>query len=194
MRSSSSRLPARALRRGAVVLTGAAAVSLGVLAGPASAAAANNWDAVAQCESGGNWAINTGNGYYGGLQFSSSTWAAFGGHEYASNAHLATKAQQIAVAERTLDVQGPGAWPTCGKALDPSAPGAGAAPAAAPAPLAAPAAAPTGGATYTVAAGDTLGKIAQQQGVAGGWQALYAANDQLSNPNRISVGQVLQLP
>jgi LysM repeat protein len=195
MRSSSSRLPARGLRRGAVVLTGAAAVSLGVLAGPASAAAANNWDAVAQCESGGNWAINTGNGYYGGLQFSSSTWAAFGGHEYASNAHLATKAQQIAVAERTLDVQGPGAWPTCGKALDPSAPGAGAAPAAAPAPLAAPAAAPTGGATYTVAAGDTLGKIAQQQGVAGGWQALYAANDdRLSSPHQISVGQVLQLP
>jgi len=194
MRSSSSRLPARALRRGAVVLTGAAAVSLGVLPGPAWAAAPNDWDAVAQCESGGNWAINTGNGYYGGLQFSSSTWAAFGGHEYASNAHLATKAQQIAVAERTLDVQGPGAWPTCGKALDPSAPGAGAAPAAAPAPLVAPAAAPTGGATYTVVAGDTLGKIAQQQGVAGGWQALYAANDQLSGPNRISVGQVLQLP
>ena len=194
MRSSSSRLPARALRRGAVVLTGAAAVSLGVLAGPASAAAANNWDAVAQCESGGNWGINTGNGYYGGLQFSSSTWAAFGGHEYASNAHLATKAQQIAVAERTLDVQGPGAWPTCGKALDPSAPTAGAAAAAAPAPVAAPAAAPTGGATYTVVAGDTLGKIAQQRGVAGGWQALYAANDQLSDPHRISVGQVLQLP
>ncbi len=193
--SSSSRVPARALRRGAVVLTGAAAVSLGVLTGQASAAAANDWDAVAQCESGGNWAINTGNGYYGGLQFSSSTWAAFGGHEYASNAHLATKAQQIAVAERTLDVQGPGAWPSCGKALDPAAPEAGAAPAAAPALLAAPAAAPAGGATYTVAAGDTLGKIAQQQGVAGGWQALYAANDdQLSDPNRISVGQVLQLP
>ena len=195
MRSSSSRLPARALRRGAVVLTGAAAVSLGVLTGPASAAAPNDWDAVAQCESGGNWVINTGNGYYGGLQFSPSTWAAFGGQEYASNAHLATKAQQIAVAERTLDVQGPGAWPTCGKALDPSAPAAGAAAAAAPAPLAAPAAAPTGGATYTVVAGDTLGKIAQQQGVAGGWQALYAANDgQLSDANRISVGQVLQLP
>jgi nucleoid-associated protein YgaU len=193
--SSSSRVPARALRRGAVVLTGAAAVSLGVLTGQASAAAANDWDAVAQCESSGNWAINTGNGYYGGLQFSSSTWAAFGGHEYASNAHLATKAQQIAVAERTLDVQGPGAWPSCGKALDPAAPEAGAAPAAAPALLAAPAAAPGGGATYTVAAGDTLGKIAQQQGVAGGWQALYAANDdQLSDPNRISVGQVLQLP
>ena len=194
MRSSSSpRLSARALRRGAVVLGGAAAVSLGVLAAPASAAAPNDWDAVAQCESTGNWAINTGNGYYGGLQFSASTWAAFGGHEYASNAHLATKAQQIAVAERTLDKQGPGAWPTCGKALDPSAPEAGAAPAAV-APAAAPAA-EAGGATYTVRSGDTLGRIASEQDVAGGWRALYAANDdRLSDPNRIAVGQVLQLP
>ena len=191
--SSSSRMPARALRRGAVVLGGAAAVSLGVLAAPASAASPNDWDAVAQCESSGNWAINTGNGYYGGLQFSASTWAAFGGREYASNAHLATKAQQIAVAERTLDAQGPGAWPTCGKALDPSAPEAGAAPAAS-ALVSAPAPAATGG-TYTVQAGDTLGRIASEQGVAGGWQALYAANDdQLSSPDRIAVGQVLQLP
>ena len=191
MRSSSStRTSARALRRGAVVL-GGAAVSLGVLAAPASAAAPNNWDAVAQCESSGNWAINTGNGYYGGLQFSQSTWAAFGGTEYASRADLATKAQQIAVAERTLDGQGPGAWPTCGKALNPSAPEAGAAPvvaAVAPAPAAA------GGGSYTVQAGDTLGRIATEQGVAGGWQALFAANDQLSSPHQISVGQVLQLP
>ena len=191
MRSSSStRTSARALRRGAVVLGGAAAVSLGVLAAPASAAASNNWDAVAQCESSGNWAINTGNGYYGGLQFSQSTWAAFGGTEYASRADLATKAQQIAVAERTLDVQGPGAWPTCGKGLNPSAPEAGAAPvvaAVAPAPAAA-------GGTYTVQAGDTLGRIASEQGVAGGRQALFAANDQLSSPHRIAVGQVLQLP
>ena len=191
--SSSSRMPARALRRGAVVLGGAAAVSLGVLAGPASAAGPNNWDAVAQCESGGNWAINTGNGYYGGLQFSQSTWAAFGGTEYAPRADLATKAQQIAVAERTLDAQGPGAWPSCGKALNPSAPKAGAAPAAS-ALVSAPAPAATGG-TYTVQAGDTLGRIASEQGVAGGWQALYAANDdQLSSPDRIAVGQVLQLP
>ena len=191
--SSSSRLPARALRRGAVVLTGAAAVSLGVLAAPASAAAPNDWNAVAQCESSGNWAINTGNGYYGGLQFSQSTWAAFGGTEYASRADLATKAQQIAVAERTLDAQGPGAWPSCGKALNPSAPKAGAAPAAS-ALVSAPAPAATGG-TYTVQAGDTLGRIASEQGVAGGWQALYAANDdQLSSPDRIAVGQVLQLP
>jgi resuscitation-promoting factor RpfA len=191
--SSSSRMPARALRRGAVVLGGAAAVSLGVLAAPASAAAPNNWDAVAQCESSGNWAINTGNGYYGGLQFSQSTWAAFGGTEYAPRADLATKAQQIAVAERTLDAQGRGAWPSCGKALNPSAPEAGAAPAAS-ALVSAPAPAATGG-TYTVQAGDTLGRIASEQGVAGGWQALYAANDdQLSSPDRIAVGQVLQLP
>jgi resuscitation-promoting factor RpfA len=191
--SSSSRMPARALRRGAVVLGCAAAVSLGVLAAPASAAAPNNWDAVAQCESSGNWAINTGNGYYGGLQFSQSTWAAFGGTEYAPRADLATKAQQIAVAERTLDAQGPGAWPSCGKALNPSAPEAGAAPAAS-ALVSAPAPAATGG-TYTVQAGDTLGRIASEQGVAGGWQALYAANDdQLSSPDRIAVGQVLQLP
>ena len=191
--SSSSRMPARALRRGAVVLGGAAAVSVGVLAAPVSAAAPNDWDAVARCESSGNWAINTGNGYYGGLQFSQSTWAAFGGTEYAPRADLATKAQQIAVAERTLDVQGPGAWPTCGKGLNPSAPEAGAAPAAS-ALVSAPAPAATGG-TYTVQAGDTLGRIASEQGVAGGWQALYAANDdQLSSPDRIAVGQVLQLP
>ena len=191
--SSSSRMPARALRRGAVVLGGAAAVSVGVLAAPASAAAPNDWDAVAQCESSDNWAINTGNGYYGGLQFSASTWAAFGGREYAPNAHLATKAQQIAVAERTLDAQGPGAWPSCGKALNPSAPEAGAARAAS-ALVSAPAPAATGG-TYTVQAGDTLGRIASQRGVEGGWQALYAANDdQLSSPDRIAVGQVLQLP
>ena len=71
------------------------------------------WDRVAVCESGGNWAINTGNGYYGGVQFSLSTWAAFGGNDYAYYPHHATKAQQIAIARRTLYVQGPGAWPTC---------------------------------------------------------------------------------
>jgi phage-related minor tail protein len=77
----------------------------------------HNWDAVAMCESGGNWSINTGNGYYGGLQFSQSTWDAFGGQEFAPRADLATKAEQIAVAERVLVGQGPGAWPTCGRNL-----------------------------------------------------------------------------
>jgi hypothetical protein len=69
------------------------------------------------CESGGNWSINTGNGYYGGLQFSAGTWAGFGGTEYAPRADLASKSQQIAIAERVLAVQGPGAWPTCGANL-----------------------------------------------------------------------------
>ena len=115
--SSSARVPSHVLRRGAVVLGGAAAVSLGVLAAPASAASPNDWDAVAQCESSGNWAINTGNGYYGGLQFSQSTWAAHGGTAYAPRADLATKSEQIAVAERVLAGQGPGAWPVCGRNL-----------------------------------------------------------------------------
>ncbi|WP_448628460.1 transglycosylase family protein [Geodermatophilus sp. URMC 64] len=84
---------------------------------PVPPADAHDWDAVARCESGGNWSINTGNGYYGGLQFSQSTWDAFGGAEYAARADLATKSEQIAVAERVLDVQGPGAWPTCGRNL-----------------------------------------------------------------------------
>ncbi|NEK85123.1 transglycosylase family protein [Blastococcus saxobsidens] len=79
--------------------------------------AGNDWDAVARCESGGNWSINTGNGYYGGLQFSASTWTGFGGAEFAPRADLATREQQIAVAERVLAVQGRGAWPTCGRNL-----------------------------------------------------------------------------
>ena len=69
------------------------------------------------CESGGNWSINTGNGYYGGLQFSSSTWLAFGGGAYAPRADLAAKPQQIAIAEHVLAAQGPGAWPVCGRSL-----------------------------------------------------------------------------
>ncbi|MGY1787499.1 transglycosylase family protein [Geodermatophilus sp. SYSU D00698] len=199
MRTSTS------LLRRALVTTGVAAAAIGVTAGPASAAAPNDWDAVAQCESSGNWSINTGNGYYGGLQFSQSTWAAFGGTEYAARADLATKAQQIAVAERTLDVQGPGAWPTCGKGLDPGAPAAGspaAEPAAAPAPAepdtaarAGESAAGASGGSYTVRSGDTLGTIARDQGVEGGWKALWSANSgTVSDPDVIHVGQVLQLP
>lgn len=84
---------------------------------PAPAPSGRDWDAVAQCESGGNWSINTGNGYYGGLQFSASTWTSFGGGQYAPRADLATKEQQIAIAEKVLAVQGKGAWPTCGRNL-----------------------------------------------------------------------------
>ncbi|MEU8221858.1 transglycosylase family protein [Kribbella sp. NPDC048915] len=74
------------------------------------------WDRIAECESGGNWSINTGNGYYGGLQFDHGTWAAYGGTAYAYNAHQASKAQQIAIAEKVrADRGGYGAWPVCGK-------------------------------------------------------------------------------
>ncbi|WP_132993120.1 transglycosylase family protein [Gordonia zhaorongruii] len=85
--------------------------------GQASAATDAEWNAVAQCESGGDWSINTGNGYQGGLQFSSSTWSAHGGDQYAPSADQATREQQIAVAERVLANQGKGAWPVCGTGL-----------------------------------------------------------------------------
>jgi LysM repeat protein len=107
---------ARRALSGSAVVAGAAAVGLGVLTTPASAST-HNWSGVAQCESGGNWAINTGNGYYGGLQFSSGTWAANGGTGYAARADLASASQQIAVAERVLQTQGVGAWPVCGARL-----------------------------------------------------------------------------
>ncbi|MFB6812921.1 transglycosylase family protein, partial [Streptomyces sp. NPDC056387] len=82
----------------------------------AGAASVSTWDKVANCESSGNWSINTGNGYYGGLQFSASTWNAFGGGAYASRADLATKQQQILIGEKVLAAQGQGAWPSCGPA------------------------------------------------------------------------------
>jgi cell wall-associated NlpC family hydrolase len=85
-----------------------------VAAQDAPAASLSTWDRVAACESSGNWAINTGNGFYGGLQFTQSTWAAFGGTKIAPRADLASKNDQIRVAEKVLAVQGPGAWPVCG--------------------------------------------------------------------------------
>lgn len=87
-----------------------------VLFGPAEAASADsgvNWDAIAKCESGGNWSINTGNGYHGGLQFKPGTWNAYGGRSFAARADLATRDQQIAVAERVLGKQGIRAWGAC---------------------------------------------------------------------------------
>lgn len=97
--------------------TGAVAVLPLVASGQAHAATASQWDAVAHCESTNNWHINTGNGFYGGLQFTTSTWAAYGGLAYAARADLATKAQQIAIAEKVLAGQGKGAWPVCGTGL-----------------------------------------------------------------------------
>lgn len=95
-------------------MTGAIMGTAGVaLAGNASAAPDSDWDRLAQCEAGGNWGINTGNGFQGGLQFSPSTWKAHGGGEYAATANQATREQQIAVAEKVLASQGWGAWPSC---------------------------------------------------------------------------------
>ncbi|MFE2277296.1 transglycosylase family protein [Streptomyces sp. NPDC059454] len=112
------RRPSKATRAIAVAGVASAAVAAPLMAaGSASAATASEWDAVAQCESGGNWSINTGNGYYGGLQFSASTWAAYGGTQYAATADQAGKAQQIEIAEKVLAGQGKGAWPVCGTGL-----------------------------------------------------------------------------
>ncbi|MFB7616365.1 transglycosylase family protein [Kitasatospora sp. NPDC056181] len=100
----------------AIAVAGVAGVGLAMpilTATGASAAPVSTWDAVAQCESGGNWSINTGNGFYGGLQFTSSTWKAYGGTSYAPQANQASKGQQISVAEKVLASQGPGAWPVC---------------------------------------------------------------------------------
>ena len=86
-------------------------VAMTLSSATASADSGVNWDAIAECESGGNWAANTGNGFYGGLQFKPATWAAHGGIGSPANA---TREQQIMVAERVLAKQGIGAWPTCG--------------------------------------------------------------------------------
>ena len=108
----------RGLSRSAVAVAGGAVVASGMIAATTtSASAATGWDEVAACESGGDWSINTGNGYYGGLQFSQQTWEGYGGTEYAATADQASKSQQIAIGERVLEGQGAGAWPNCGGPL-----------------------------------------------------------------------------
>ncbi|KZO58458.1 transglycosylase family protein [Dietzia cinnamea] len=102
---------------GAMFAGGVAAAGVSLAAPAAHAAPASSWDQVAQCESGGNWQINTGNGYYGGLQFSAQTWSGYGGGEYAATADQATREQQIDIGERVLAGQGAGAWPNCGGPL-----------------------------------------------------------------------------
>lgn len=225
----------------------------------ASAVDGATWDALAQCESGGNWSINTGNGFYGGLQFTQQSWNGVG---MSGSPATASRAQQIEAGERLLAIQGWGAWPACSAKLGlygktgaaptyteptttvaaqsqtqqtytapaaqaaPAAPAAQAAPAAAPAapaaqaapaaveapaaapaapaveapaaaaPAAAPVAAPKAAAgTYTVVPGDSLSLIAAKLGVAGGYQAIAAANtDIIYNVDLIFPGQVLTIP
>jgi len=228
--------------------TAAALAIGGVAAATMSMPAANavdgaTWDALAQCESGGNWSINTGNGFYGGLQFTQQSWNGVGMSGSPMNA---SREQQIEAAERLLAQQGWGAWPACSAKLGlygktgaaptyteptttvaaqsqtqqtytapaaqaaPAAPAAQAAPVAAPAapaveapaaPVAAPAveapaAAPKAVAgTYTVVPGDSLSLIAAKLGVAGGYQAIAAANtDIIYNVDLIFPGQVLTIP
>ena len=103
----------RSPRVAAATVGAAAAVAMPVIgmSSPASAADDSTWDRLAQCESGGDWSINTGNGYYGGLQFTMGTWRSNGG---SGSPHHASRAEQIRVAENVLRTQGIGAWPSCG--------------------------------------------------------------------------------
>ena len=211
--------PSRVSPLCAVLTAGSVGIVLPFLnTGAAQAAPVDTWDKVAACESGGNWRINTGNGYYGGLQFSQHTWAAYGGTRYAPRADLATKGQQIAVAEAVLRGQGPGAWPVCsvrGRLSRSGPPAAGAAnrgAARSAKPLAkqhhpkrtvkpsgkhSPGrAAGSGSGSYAVRSGDTLSRIATRSSVSGGWKALYHANRNTigANPHLIHPGQRLALP
>ncbi|MGC4892658.1 transglycosylase family protein [Micromonospora sp. DT31] len=197
------------------VLT-SAAVGAAALLGPAvPASAAVNWDAVARCESGGNWKINTGNGYYGGLQFSRATWNGYGGQKYAARADLASRSEQIAVAEKVLRGQGIGAWPVCGKKggsakkstsatrSDRAATTKNAISVRSATRRTAPERAMTkvapqrspGAGTYVVRSGDTLSEIAVAQRVDGGWHALHERNRAVvgDDPGLIFPGQRLRL-
>ncbi|MFF7182266.1 transglycosylase family protein [Streptomyces sp. NPDC008121] len=142
---------------------------------PASAASCAEdqwpWGCVAECESGGRWNTNTGNGFYGGLQFRQSTWVEFGGLRHAARADLATRQQQITVAEDVLRIQGWNAWPVCSRRYGLS------------------------GRAHVVQPGDTLSSIARRFGISGGWKALYEANRTLigADPNRIVTGTMLKI-
>ncbi len=215
------RKPSATRRRVARVAVSGVALGapVALLSTPAQAASASQWDAVAQCESGGNWAISTGNGFYGGLQFTLSTWQAFGG---SGNPAAASKAEQIRVAENVLAGQGKGAWPVCGVGLGAASVSSSPAPqVAAQAPAPAPAAKQqtlavpqpqqelahtypqpvqavpqiaASAVTYTVKSGDTMAKIAQANNVQGGYQALFERNrDVVENVNLIFPGEQLRL-
>ena len=250
------------IRRTAAALAIGGAVAATMSMPAANAVDGATWDALAQCESGGNWSINTGNGFYGGLQFTQQSWNGVG---MSGSPVTASRAQQIEAGERLLAIQGWGAWPACSAKLGlygktgaaptytepttvaaqsqtqqtytapaaqaapaapaaqaaPAAPAAQAAPAAVEAPAApvapaapaveapaAPAAAPAveapaapvaapkaAAGTYTVVPGDSLSLIAAKLGVAGGYQAIAAANtDIIYNVDLIFPGQVLTIP
>ncbi|MGW1010315.1 transglycosylase family protein [Streptomyces termitum] len=207
--------PSRINRASLTVTAGGAGLALPLVgAGAAQAASLDVWEKVAGCESSSNWQINTGNGYFGGLQFTQSTWEAHGGREFAPRADLASKDQQIAVAERVLKGQGPGAWPACGPRAGlarggpapetgpsggndvqaASLPAQRALPQGAP-HRAGPTTVPTVREMYTVTPGDSLSAIARDERVGGGWQRLYEINRKVvgGDPDLIHPGQRLTL-
>jgi len=190
-KASASRMIARVVVAGAAI-----GAPLAIATAPAQADPVN-WDAVAQCESGGNWGINTGNGYYGGLQFNQGTWEANGGSGNPANA---SREEQIRVAENVLASQGIGAWPVCGKKAGAAGGGGSAPQQSAPsqeapqqsAPVTPPLTANNPNGDYTIVPGDTLTKIATQLQTPGGWQTIYEKNKQfIGDPNLIIPGQVI---
>ncbi|ALO12651.1 Putative secreted protein [Streptomyces venezuelae] len=211
--------PSRINRASLTVTAGGAGMALPLIgAGAVQAASLDVWEKVAACESSSSWHINTGNGYFGGLQFSQSTWESYGGTHYAPRADLASKDQQIAIAERVLKGQGPGAWPSCGPraGLDrggdapdtttQSPATKGNAPRTASVPgqrvlpeqatrRADPTTVPTVREMYTVTPGDSLSKIAREERVQGGWKRLYESNRPVvgDDPDLIHPGQRLTL-
>ncbi|CAL9381921.1 hypothetical protein SUDANB99_01067 [Streptomyces sp. enrichment culture] len=162
-------LPQGAAARAAVPATAPAAVPA---ATSADCPGDWPWGCIALCESSGRWDANTGNGFYGGLQFKQSTWEEFGGLEYARRADLATRAQQITVAQEVLRWQGWKAWPTCSRRYGLS------------------------GRYHTVEPGDSLSAMARRFRVAGGWRAVYEANRDVvgPDPDVIRPGQLLAIP
>ena len=201
--------PNRINRASLTVTVGGAGMAIPLIGtGVANAADVDTWNKVAACESTNNWQINTGNGYYGGLQFTQSTWEAYGGRAYAARADLATKDQQIVVAEKVLKGQGPGAWPTCsvragltqgGDTPDINPSGKSAQTTKRTVRDVQPQTTPQSRAgtaeMYTVVRGDTLSGIAGSREVPGGWRQLYDANRRTvgADPDMIVPGQRLNL-
>lgn len=173
----------RLVQKGMLGVLGAALVQSATV-GTAHAAPPEVWDKLAKCESNGNWKINTGNGYYGGLQFTLRTWRAFGGK---GMPHQASKSEQIRVAERTLAKQGWNAWPACSRKAGVRKHGSDRERPAAAIVEAAVSTSNGADRTHTVRAGDTLSKIAPEN-----WRDVASKNG-IKNPNRIYVGQVIRL-
>jgi resuscitation-promoting factor RpfA len=188
---------------------GATALALPIvgMTSVAHAATDDQWDNVAHCESGGNWHINTGNGYYGGLQFTQGTWVNYGGSAFAGRADLATREDQISIANKVLNAQGWGAWPVCSHYAGPASGESWTTkPVSHSATAARTSRSPRGSerftparpdstrAMYVVRAGDTLISIADKHKVS--WRKVYRHNRTLigGNPGLIHVGMHLHIP